>query len=280
MCTLKFWIIALTHSDNAKRFTVSGCLKLSLGVIDMRRNGKQPSWLSDDELAIVASVVPGWSAMTDAEQTQMTENSNRLIQNKTWEAAHGFELTSQMRVHIAAQASLLILGLDFDSYRRVRSIIVHPTQMMRSKARPGPAPGVMSSGPMMILGEAAHGTGPVVIAWDSVLEETKYQERGHNVVLHEFAHKIDMLDNVVDGTPPMTNPVQLQRWVDVCTAAFERIEQGTSSGVLRDYAATNPGEFFAVATEVFFTTPETLRSGEPDVYDVLRTFYRQDPASR
>ncbi|MFV1992132.1 MAG: zinc-dependent peptidase, partial [Acidimicrobiales bacterium] len=97
---------------------------------------------------------------------------------------------------------------------------------------------------------------------------------------HEFAHKIDMLDNLADGVPPIANKTQLQRWNDVSGAAFNRIRTGQDSGLLSTYAASNPGEFFAVATEVFFTTPVALLEDEPDVYGVLRDFYRQDPAAR
>ena len=79
---------------------------------------------------------------------------------------------------------------------------------------------------------------------------------------------------------PGCGATQRQRWIDVCTAACERIRQGHTNGALRDYAATNPGEFFAVATEAFFTAPEKFSAAEPELYDVLRAFYRQDPAAR
>ncbi len=235
--------------------------------------------LEEGDLALVARVVPGWADLDDAERERLTDDSDRLLRRKRWEAARGFSLSQPIRVHIAAQAALLVLGLDYGYYDRVRSIVVHPTRMTRSRVRPGPAQGVVSSGPVTILGEAAGGRGPVVIAWDRVREDTRHHERGHNVVFHEFAHKIDMLDDVVDGTPPLAS-AQYERWVRVCTEALERLRAGDGPRTLRDYAAVGPGEFFAVATEVFFGAPRTLRDGEPDLYDVLCAFYRQDPASR
>ena len=246
----------------------------------MRLFGRDSPGLADRDLALVADVVPGWPQLDEAERDVIVADTDRLLRSKRWEATKGFVLTQPIRTHIAAQASLLILGLDFDSYRRVRSIIVHPTRMTRSRIRPGPVPGVVSDGPMTILGEAAHGTGPVVIAWDAVRADTRHHDRGHNVVFHEFAHKLDMLDDVVDGTPPQSDEATLRHWVDVCTTAFDRIRDGDGGRSLRDYAAVNPGEFFAVATEVFFSAPQTLLADEPDLYDVLRGFYRQDPADR
>jgi Mlc titration factor MtfA (ptsG expression regulator) len=101
-----------------------------------------------------------------------------------------------------------------------------------------------------------------------VIKDTRQHKRDRNVVFHEFAHKIDMLDDVVDGTPPISDPDQRDRWIEVCTASFKRLRNGTSTGVLRDYAGVNPGEFFAVASEVFFSAPQRLWAGERDLYEV------------
>ena len=95
---------------------------------------------------------------------------------------------------------------------------------------------------------------------------------------HEFAHRLDMLDGITDGTPPLGSDDAARRWAEVCTPAYERVVAGESA--LRSYAATNPAEFFAVATEVFFTRPDVLIEHERDLYDALRAFYRQDPERR
>ena len=101
-----------------------------------------------------------------------------------------------------------------------------------------------------------------------------------DVVLHEFAHKIDMHDGVLDGTPLLPDDDERQRWVDVCTAHYDAIREGDPAAFLRSYAGTNPGEFFAVATETFFTRPVDLATRQPDLYGVFAGFYRQDPARR
>ena len=229
---------------------------------------------------VAAAAVGHWSLLDDDERARMGELMTWLLGRKRWEAARGFELTDEIRLVIAAQAALLILGLDVDAYRDVTSIIVHPTTVTLRGPRPGPAAGVMTDGPLPILGQASDRRGPVIIAWDAVRADARHPERGHNVVIHEFTHKLDMLDNVVDGTPPLPDRAARRRWVEVCTAEFRRLRAGRGGHLLRSYAATNPGEFFAVATEVFFALPAELQAEKPDLYGVLRDFYRQDPAAR
>ena len=152
-----------------------------------------------------------------------------------------------------------MLGLGYDSYRGVRTIIVHPTTMTLTGERGGPIEGTVSDGPLPVLG-VAHYDGPVIIAWDSARAGARHPERGHNVVYHEFAHKLDMLDGVIDGTPPLARQEELDRWVAVCTAEYEALRDGTDDGFLDGYASVNPAEFFAVATEAFFDLPVSARS--------------------
>jgi Mlc titration factor MtfA (ptsG expression regulator) len=205
------------------------------------------------------------------------ELAGQLILDKNWEAANGFELTDEMQLLIAAQAALLVLGLSFEHYREVGAIIVHPTTVVLHGPRGASVPGLMTDAPMPILGQAAH-KGPIMIAWDAVRRDARHPERGHNVVFHEFAHKLDMLDDVVDGTPPMPR-AELDRWVEVCTREYE-IAQAGSDGFLSSYAGVNPGEFFAVATEAFFDRPSDMAEAKGELYAVLAGFYRQDPAAR
>jgi hypothetical protein len=100
------------------------------------------------------------------------------------------------------------------------------------------------------------------------------------VVLHELAHKLDMLDDLIDGTPPLPDQAARRRWIEVCTAEYRMLRAGIGGHLLWSYAAVNPGEFFAVATEVFFTRPLEMREQKPALYEVLADFYRQDPATR
>jgi Mlc titration factor MtfA (ptsG expression regulator) len=221
---------------------------------------------------------PTWSTLTDDEQARLEDLILAFIVNTRWESAKGFVMTDEVQLVIAAQACLLVLELDIDMYRRVDSIIVHPrTVVLHGERYVGS--GMVADGPHAIAGQAHHHAGPILISWSTAAFEARHTRSASNVVYHELAHKIDMLDGVVDGTPPIADPAQRARWIEVCTAEYERLCHGRAS-VLRDYAATDAGEFFAVATEQFFTQPVALRDGNADLYEVLMAFYRQDPAAR
>ena len=112
--------------------------------------------------------------------------------------------------------------------------------------------GTLVDGPLPVLGEAHDHRGPVLLAWDQAEAAARDPGRGHNVVFHEFAHKLDMRDDMVDGTPRLEHRDDLPRWVEVCTEAYEALREGVDRPPLQPYGATNPAEFFAVATEAFF----------------------------
>jgi hypothetical protein len=248
-----------------------------MGIFRHRRDYELPEGWEDQ----VSSVVARWSDYTAEERETLRDHMVRLLGEKRWEAANGFTLTEEMRLVISAQAAMLILGLDWSAYRKVGDIIVHPTTLVLQGERASASmTGLMTDEPMAILGQADHEHGPVVLVWDETVRNARHPARGFNVVFHEFAHKIDMLDGVVDGTPPLATRQLHDRWVAACTDEFEAIRAGGGSRLLRDYAGTNPGEFFAVVTEVFFDQGVQLEADRPELYAVLREFYRQDPAAR
>ncbi len=235
--------------------------------------------LPDDWADIVADHVAMWSLLDGGERELIEGTSDWLLRHKHWEAARGFALTDEIRVTIAAQAALLVLGLSVDEYRQVSAIIVYPTAMQSRGVYGGPAEGTVTDGIVPVVGEAHDNRGPVLLAWDEADDAARHPGRGHNVVYHEFAHKIDMLDNIVDGTPPLDRG-DLARWVEVCTEAFTALRAGVDRPPLQPYGATNPSEFFAVATEAFFDVPVALERHEPNLYEAMRNFYKQDPAAR
>lgn len=239
-----------------------------------RRSVEPPAGWEDE----VAGWLPQFDVLDADERALLGVIIGELLGRKRWEAAKGFELTEAMRLTIAVQAALLALGLDADCYHEVRAIIVTPTTRVLTTPRPGPA-GTLVDGPFPVVGQAHGRRGPVIIAWSAVRRDLRRPDGGHNVVFHEFAHKLDMLDGTIDGTPPLADQATLDRWIAVCTAEYEALRAG-EGGLLRPYAGTNPGEFFAVATEVFFVQPVELQDEKPDLYDVLAGFYRQDPAAR
>jgi hypothetical protein len=240
-----------------------------------RRKGLPEGWLD-----IVESRVAIWDGLDDGERARLEDASDWLLRHKHWEASGGFALTDEIRVTIASQAAVLVLGLAVDEFREVSAIIVYPTGIQSRGVYAGPVRGTLTDRVVPVLGEAHEGRGPVLLAWDQAEEAARDPGSGHNVVFHEFAHKLDMLDGVVDGTPPMDDRVELDAWVEVCTEAYTALQAGIDRPPLQPYGATNPGEFFAVATEAFFDVPIELEHAEPRLYGVMRDFYRQDPAAR
>jgi Mlc titration factor MtfA (ptsG expression regulator) len=217
-------------------------------------------------------------------QQRLRDLTQVFIAEKHWEGCGGLALTDEMRVTIAAQACLLVLELPHRMYQDVEDILVYPSAVKRPERPQGVfvrSPDLVASGPVALLGEA-HLRGPVVLAWDRVLRDGQRPDDGHNLVYHEFAHKLDMLDGSADGTPPLQDRQALARWAKVCEAAFlslrDKAERGAPT-LLDSYGATNEAEFFAVATEHFFDRPRSLHEHLPALYDVLASFYRQDPAA-
>ena len=228
----------------------------------------------------VRSGVAYWNVLDQSEQQRLAELAEYLVASKRWEGAKGFVMTDEVIVTIAFQAAVLILGLDSEYFGKVTNIIVHPSTFSIPGVRATAIHGMVDAGERPLLGEAHHDRGPILLAWDQVVAGARHRGRGHNVVFHEFAHKMDMLDGVVDGTPLLPNKVALDRWIAVCTAELELMRRGEAGPLLDDYGATDPGEFFAVATEVFFDRPIDCREIKPDLYAVVAAFYRQDPAAR
>jgi len=220
-----------------------------------------------------------WDLLDDGERADMEDLIRIFLVDKRWQAANGMVLTDEIKVLIAAMACLLILGLDYDHFGAVNWIEVHPTTVVRTGVRGVGVSGVVTDSPFPILGESSF-DGPVVIAWDEATANARHPERGHNVVYHEFAHKLDMDNGDVDGTPRLVDAAERDRWIEVCTVEFEALRAGTAGELLSAYGGVNPGEFFAVATEVFFDRPVAMQREKAELYEVLAGYYQQDPAAR
>ena len=238
-----------------------------------------PSWdgYLDERVAI-------WRRLDEPMRERLRELMVVFVAEKHWEGAGGLELTEEMQVTIAAHACVLLLGREHDLYRDVESILVYPSTVMSPPRRRGffeigAAP--VDEGGTAILGEA-HLGGPVILAWDNVLAGGRAGAT-RNVVLHELAHKIDMLDGAVDGTPPLDSARERRRWAEVCSRAFLELRERAAADqptFLDEYGATNEAEFFAVATETFFTRPDELAFENPALYALLSDFYRLVPVGR
>ncbi|MEZ6037335.1 MAG: zinc-dependent peptidase [Planctomycetota bacterium] len=229
--------------------------------------------------ATIVGGLPFYRALDERGRGRIRDDLRVLVAEKNWEGCGGLALTDEIRVTIAAQASLLLLNIEHDYYPDVRSILVYPSAYRTMPRRD--AAGVVSEG-QANLGEAWR-DGPVILAWDSARGGALDPDDGHNLVLHEFAHKLDMLDGMADGTPPLGDKEQFTTWVRTMNAEFAALQKAAHKGratLLDHYGATNPAEFFAVATECFFEKAAAMRRRHAALYDALRDYYQQDPAAR
>ncbi len=247
--------------------------------MNWRRQREDTLPTSEEMDAVIAASVPLAASLTGPERDRHRELTGTLVRTKRWEPVAGLALSDEIRVTIAANAAIPVLALGLDVYRTVQSIIVRPSTAVSHGRRAGRVDGTVADGPMAVIGQAAAHSGPVVLSWDAARAESRSPGRGRNVVIHEFAHKVDMSDGYLDGTPPLRGDA-LARWSAVIDDEFGHTDVRPSDRVLGTYAWTNPAEFFAVATERFFCRPVALAEAKPVLYGALREFYRQDPAVR
>lgn len=211
-------------------------------------------------------------------QRQLHGHLQIIIAEKYWEGCGGLELTEEMKVIIAAEAAVLLLGLQKPTYfPKVDSILVYPTTYTtKRKRRDGY---IETESNDALLGESwEHGV--VVLAWDSVENQARDLGAGDNVVLHEFAHQLDQEGGGSTGTPILGKGSSYAAWGRVMSKEFEELRgkiMHHKNDVLRAYGATNPAEFFAVATEVFFDRPSKLKQRHPALYEQLKEYYKLDP---
>lgn len=220
--------------------------------------------------------LPFLSRLSTAQTRRLQELALLLLDEKEITATHGLEITDPMRLSIAAQACLPILELGLDWYRGWRGIVVYPGDFRVHRQDVDEA-GVVHEWDDELAGEAMHG-GPVVLSWDAASHDGEI-----NVVIHEFAHKLDMLNGEADGLPPLHAGMDRNAWRSTFMEAYEglcdALERGRQTW-LDPYAAEHPAEFFAVMSEAFFTKPDETRRRYPAVYEQLARFFRQDPARR
>lgn len=204
-----------------------------------------------------------------------------FLHDKSIVSARGLRLTETMRVSIAAQASLLILNLDLDYFREIVEIVLYPDSFVVPRDDYDES-GVVHSTRHVLAGESWE-QGPVILSWADAKPGAYPFGRGTNVVIHEFAHKLDMLTGGANGMPPLHRHMDPTSWARAFSEAYEALcEQlrRRSEPIIDPYAAESPAEFYAVLSEAFFELPQLVRAQLPAVYRELSLFYRQDPACR
>jgi len=253
-----------------------------------RRQRLRETPLTPEQRAILSRNVPVYDDLSDDDRDRLDGMIRVFLDEKTFEGGHGFEITEEIRVTIAAQACILLLGLNPKRiYPGLKSIIVYPSTYVATSRNVGPG-GVVTESNDARAGESWNHTtgwgassgGPVVLSWCDVLRGGADVNDGHNVVFHEFAHQLDGQATGMDGAPPLPSRSRYIAWARVLGDEFKNLRRDLMTRQpteLRPYGATNPAEFFAVATETYFERPEALRQRHPELYDQLKQFYDWEP---
>jgi MtfA peptidase len=211
-----------------------------------------------------------------SDQAALRVLATLFLQSKSLEPTKELQLDDADRVLLATHACVPILKLGLDWYDGWYSVIVYPDAFIPRRPQTDAA-GVVHQTDTVMAGEAWR-RGPVILSWADVLSTGK--KPGHNVVIHEMAHKLDMLNGEPNGFPPLHRRMNRREWSRVFTSAWDRLQEEQRNGAelpMDPYALESPAEFFAVASEQFFEAPANLRQHLPEVYQQLEQFYRQHP---
>ncbi len=233
---------------------------------------------------IMQEMVVHYSYLNTDERCKLEDLVQIFIAEKNFEGCGGLKISAEIKVVVASQACLLVLGLPSFQYLQLQSILIYPTTVTIPPSRMSFFADSTAIVPdqQSILGQASL-RGPVLLVWDAVKRGARHPEQGHNVVYHEFAHILDMRDGAADGTPELHNRNLYHNWVEICSKEFHKLQksvQNTQKTLLDCYGAVNEAEFFAVATELFFDRPLRMERELKELYLVLSAYYRQDTALR
>ncbi|WP_333607945.1 zinc-dependent peptidase [Arsukibacterium sp.] len=230
--------------------------------------------------AILKQRMPYFRALPADLQLQLKKHMQVFIAEKRFIGCEGVTVTDEMRVTIAAQACLLLLNRPDYYYPKLQQILIYPAAFV-VHGQAADAAGVVSEQRRVLSGES-WGQGKVVLSWQDALQGAAQPHDGRNVVIHEFAHQLDQEKGQATGAPQLSRSNDYQQWSAVMQQAFDQLQLQTANGergLLDGYGATNPAEFFAVISEVFFEQPEPLQTQYPALYQQLSQFYRINPLS-
>lgn len=214
---------------------------------------------------ILEKTLPMIGKLAPEEWTQLAGYMQVFLAEKTFEGCGGLELTEEMKVTVAAQACMLLIGRKAPVYPKLKTVILYPH--------------TYTDGDTARLGESWN-CGVVILSWNSVRGGARNFADGHNVTFHEFAHQLDQEDGAADGAPVLEDRSAYSTWARVCSEEFEELVDKTERGrksTMDKYGATNPAEFFAVATETFFEKPRQMKEKHPELFEELQDYYKVDP---
>jgi Mlc titration factor MtfA (ptsG expression regulator) len=242
----------------------------------LRRALRQP--LPAHAEAVLQRDIPVYRRMSPDLQRQLRQLVVQFLHQKKFVGCEGLEVTDEMAVTIAGQACLLLLNRHSKVYPALHTILVYPSEFVARRADVGPG-GVITPGHQSMLGESWD-DGRVVLSWDDVRRGAGDWTDGHNVVLHEFAHQLDSESGRANGAPYLGNPASYREWSEVLSRDFNTLRMRAmyrQDTVIDPYGATNPAEFFAVATETFFEKPYQMAEHHAELFAEFLKYYRVDP---
>lgn len=239
----------------------------------LKRRAFSPLWASilEHHLAI-------YHALSADERRRLQGHIQVFLAEKQFIGCNGLQVTEEMRLVIAAIACLLLLNEQGNYFPKLRSILVYPTAYRVTETTVA-GDFVVEERRVVRLGES-WATDQLVLAWEQVQHDTRHWQDGRNVVLHEFAHQLDQAEGRSAGVPVLTQPSDYQLWSQVMSQEYQQLceqVQRNKHTIIDSYGATNPAEFFAVATETFFEKPQQLLKQHSALYELLKRFYQLDP---
>ena len=223
---------------------------------------------------------PFLAELAALDQTRLHALSSQFLAHKEFTGAHGLEVTDDMAVAIAAQACLPVLHIGLKFYDDFKGIVVHPGAML-ARRQTTDAAGVVHHYSEVLAGEAME-LGPVTLSWEDVASSGALAERGHNVVIHEFVHKLDMREGHANGCPPLPSRAAKTAWQRTMQESFTAFREsvamherfGADAPWLDSYGAQSPVEFFAVASEAYFVNRERFTLEFPSLTSLFDSFFR------
>ncbi len=224
--------------------------------------------------------LPFLAMRSEADLIELRRLASLFLDQKEFTGAGGLQVDDAMAVCIAAQACLPVLRFGLAPYGGFVGIVVHPDEVV-ARREVTDDDGIVHAYDEVLSGEAMAG-GPVMLSWTDVAEAGESADWGYNVVIHEFAHVLDMGDGEPDGVPPLHSSAERDAWIAILDPAYEDFCAAIDAGkrtLLDPYGATDVGEFFAVASESFFVTPNEMRTTHPSLYGLLARYYKQAPAT-
>jgi Mlc titration factor MtfA (ptsG expression regulator) len=226
---------------------------------------------------ILMSNVPVYRRLPDDLRAQLHGHIHVLLAEKHYEGCNGLEMTDAVRVTIAGEAALLILNRETRYYPELLTVLVYPDVFYAD----------IEDNEGHIVNEykedrsgESWDMGVIILSWEDAVKHASTGRGGYNVVLHEFAHQLDMENGAMDGIPRLDTHAQRVQWIRVFGEAYELFERGGKrNSVVDEYASGDPSEFFAVVTESFFERSMALKREQPKLYEVLAAYYCVDPAT-